>query len=117
MHLLFFGAIQYFFPFSIWLSAILAIVGALFIALRETFDFVKKGYDARKAPYEFRELQRKEEAAALAKTSVLKTPDADELKKYGQSPIERTLDARLRNTSADALKPKRFVVDSREEKL
>jgi hypothetical protein len=39
----FLGAIQYFFPFNIWLSAALAIIGALFIALREAFDFVKKG--------------------------------------------------------------------------
>ncbi len=113
----FFGAIQYFFPFNVWLSAILALGGAVLIALRETFDFVKKGYDARKAPYELRDLQRKEEAAEQAKNTVIKTPDTEDMKKFGRSVVERTLDDRFRNVGPDALKPKRFVTDTWEEKL
>jgi hypothetical protein len=99
----FFGAIQYFFPFNIWLSAALALVGGLFIALREAFDFVKKGYEARKAPYELRELQRKEAAAEGEKTRLIRSPSADELRKHGQSAVERTLDERFKKTGEGPL--------------
>jgi hypothetical protein len=107
--LVFFGAIQYFFPFNIWLSAALALVGGLFIALREAFDFVKKGYEARKAPYELRELQRKEAAAEGEKTRLIRAPNADELRKHGQSAVERTLDERFKKTSEDPLHTRRFI--------
>jgi hypothetical protein len=111
----FLGTIQHY--FDVWVSVVLAVFGGLFAALIATLDVLKKWYDARKSPYELRELQRKEEAAKRAKNSVIKTPDTDELKKHGQSSVERTLDERYRNEGPDALKPKRFVVDSSEKKI
>jgi hypothetical protein len=115
-YFVFFGAIQHYLPhLDTWISVVLAIAGAAFTALLATFDFVKKLYDARKAPYELRKLKR-EEDAEKAKNSVIKTPDIDQLKKHGQSAVERALDERFKTTGRDSLKPGRFIVDSREEK-
>jgi hypothetical protein len=113
----FFGAIQHYLELDRWMSTVLSVILAVFTTLVATFDFVKKWYDARKGPYELRKLKSEEEAAERAKNSVIKTPDADELKKHGQSSVERMLEQRYRNEGPDALKPKRFVVDSSEKKI
>jgi hypothetical protein len=113
----FFGAIQHYFQLNSMMSLFLALVGAVFTSLAATFDFGKKWYDFRKGPYELRKLKREEEAAEGAKSSVISRATPDEMKMYGQSPTERAIKERFKNAGPDALKPKRFVVDSREEKL
>jgi len=113
----FFGAVEQYFHLDRWIGVAMAIVLAALTSFVTTSEAVKKFYDARKGPYELRKLKREEEAAERAKSGVIKAPDADELKKYGQSAIERTLDKRFRNAGSDTLKPKSFVVDTSEKQL
>lgn len=111
----FFGAIQHYLQLDRWMSVLLSVLLAVFTTLVATFDFVKKWYDARKGPYELRELQRKEKAAEQEKNSLIRSPSADELRRHGQSAVEQTLDQRFKTTGEDPLNPRRFVVDPEEK--
>ena len=106
----FFGAIQHYFHLNFWVSTVLAVFGGLFSAFGAALDLLKKWYELRK-------VMRDDKTAEREKDSVIQSPTADELKKYGRSAVERTLDERYRKIGQVALNPSPFVADSREEKL
>jgi hypothetical protein len=86
----FFGAIQHYSKLAGLSSAFLAVVLAIFATLAATLDFTKKFYDSLKAPYELRKLQREEAVSEGKNSSLVHSPTADPLRKYGQSVVEST---------------------------
>jgi hypothetical protein len=113
----FFGAIQHYLPhLEAWISVVLAVIGAVFTTLLASLEFLKKWYDALKAPYELRKLKREEEAAEKEKISLIRSPSADELRRHGQSVVEQTLDKRFRKAGADPLNARPFIIDPNEKK-
>jgi hypothetical protein len=122
-----FGELQYYFPATFWLSIATACfsgIGAILGQLKLWYEVRKLVSDGEKAKDEIRKLQlevrkleREEEAAEREKNSVIVSPTAEHIEKYGQSEAERTVSKRFRTDSRDQVKPGRFVADSHEEEL
>jgi hypothetical protein len=75
-----FGGLQYYFKPELWISVVVAVLGALYSAIGPTLDFVKKGYEIRKLHLDVRKLAREEEAAG----SLIRLPTDEELRLYNR---------------------------------
>ena len=98
--------------FEFWLSLALAIAATVVGATAQAIDFIRKVLETYKLWWDLKTGRREE--AENART--VQPATADEIKEYGQSGVERILKDRYRKTGQFVLEPKRFIIDSREEK-